>query len=294
MLMFRATNAMSYDTRSARYDTRWRWSFSSCCNCCCFLFIIIGRGREQHYAGFYILYHGHHPDVCANTFLILPPKLSCPPRKTKNTTLPEKINTARLLNAVNSVLLWGKCIKFIGFFPYIQLLFHTVKDAMSNFFMFLILFLVLHFAFVVSFVTAFGDVIGPLTTVQSAWIFTLRAIAADIDIIPIYNYDKTVGTILILLFLIGVLLVGINVFFAIMAATLMENRYLKKREADDKEEAIVVMITVAREVLAAWFLAGVINTAISRSIRCGAYSYIEVVSDVVQRSMFCTYPYYID
>lgn len=161
----------------------------------------------------------------------------------------EKVNTSRLMNAVNAILLWSKCIKFIGFFPYIQFLFHTIKDSMSHFIWFLLLFMCVHFGFVVSFVTAFGEVIPELNSVPSAWIYTLRAVLADIDVLPIYEWDPVTGALFILLFYIVIILVGINVFFAIMAATLMENTYGPKKPPLDKERAIVVMLEMIQQRL---------------------------------------------
>jgi len=58
-----------------------------------------------------------------------------------------KVETARLINSLNAVLLWSKCIKYIAFFPYVQFLFYTVKDAMGPFFVFFIMFSILAIGF---------------------------------------------------------------------------------------------------------------------------------------------------
>lgn len=58
---------------------------------------------------------------------------------------------------------------------------------------------------------------------------------------PIYNYDPQYGAFLILLFLVIILFVALNVFFAIMAATLMEEAYAKDRGEDPKAQAIIVV-----------------------------------------------------
>ena len=158
-----------------------------------------------------------------------------------------KVETSRVINSLNSVLLWSKCIKYVAFFPYIQFLFYTVKDAMGHFFVFMVMFVVLNIGFVVSFITAFGDVIPQLSTFGSALIYLLRSIVADIDVLPIYESAPVYGAFLILMFYICIILVSLNVFFAIMAATLMETTYAKDREKDAKQEAIVVILNLIYE-----------------------------------------------
>lgn len=64
-----------------------------------------------------------------------------------------------------------------------------------------------------------------LPQVAAGWLYTIRSVCADIDVLPIYDRDAVVGAIFILLYYIVVILVAINVFFSIMAATLMEATY---------------------------------------------------------------------
>merc|ERR1712194_411462 len=153
-----------------------------------------------------------------------------------------KVNQARMVNALNAILIWSKCIKYIGFFPYLQFLFQTVKDSMEYFLYYLVVFGVLHMAFVTAFMAAFGDVIEELTDPGRAWIFTLRSVLADMDVFPIYTWDPVTGGVFILLFYIVLLLVAANAFFAIMACSLMEGMYSPRKPPTDKEQAVVTML----------------------------------------------------
>mmetsp|Transcript_1293 Transcript_1293/g.2883 ORF Transcript_1293/g.2883 Transcript_1293/m.2883 type:complete len:692 (-) Transcript_1293:678-2753(-) len=165
-----------------------------------------------------------------------------------------KTDMARLINAINAVLLWGKCVKYVGFFPYVHFLFNTIKESMAYFAYFIIIFAIIQIGFVISFVVSFGDVLEELNGVAAGWLYTIRSVCADIDVLPIYDRDAVVGAIFILLYYIVVILVAINVFFSIMAATLMEATYDTRKaesQVDEKSEAIVVVLQMAREYMQA-------------------------------------------
>ncbi|CAD7970186.1 unnamed protein product [Amoebophrya sp. A25] len=164
--------------------------------------------------------------------------------------IANKVDTSRLINAINAVLLWGKCVKYIGFFPYIHFLFNIIQDSMAYFVYFILLFAIIQIGFVISFVVSFGDVLAELNSVAAGWLYTIRSVCADIDVLPIFEKDAIVGAVFILLYYIVVILVCINVFFSIMAATLMEATYdARKAESqkNEKSEAIVVVIQMTRE-----------------------------------------------
>lgn len=78
----------------------------------------------------------------------------------------DKTDMARLINAINAVLLWGKCVKYVGFFPYVHFLFNTIKESMAYFAYFIIIFAIIQIGFVISFVVSFGDVLEELNGVR--------------------------------------------------------------------------------------------------------------------------------
>jgi len=96
----------------------------------------------------------------------------------------------------------------------------------------------------------FAGVISEFRTVDGGFVFLLRSVVADIDVMPIYEASPIYGAFLILLFLIVIIFVGLNVFFSIMAATLMEEAYSKNRETDPEQEAIVVVCGMIKDKIA--------------------------------------------
>lgn len=172
------------------------------------------------------------------------------------TPVASKVENARMFNSFNAILLWGKCIKYIGYFPYISFLFHTVKRAMGSFWSFAVLYFITFFAFTTCFLVAFGDILVDLSSLDKAVVFLARSFIADVDVLPIYKLSPFFGGVLIICFYIQVVVIGINIFFSIMAATLVEESYNPGTGDDDdegKEEAIVVVWAMFKNKIASIF-----------------------------------------
>jgi len=157
----------------------------------------------------------------------------------------EKIATATLLNAFNAVLLWSKCFKYTGFIPYIQVLVQAIGGSFTLFASFLAMFSIAFIGFTISFNIGFGDKLEEFSTYSGALIYMGRSFLGDIDLIPIYRLSPLFGAIMILLFYIFVMMVGLNVFFAILANALHDAKYNQDDEALQNADIVTQSITEA-------------------------------------------------
>lgn len=139
----------------------------------------------------------------------------------------------RTVNAFNAVILWVKCAKYIGFFPYLQTVVRTIGSALSFLVPLLILVFFVLFGYVTAFHVAFGSDMREISTFWGAFLFLIRSFLRDVDMMPIYKISPLFGAFMILGFYVVVLLVGFNVLFAIIADEMRRQRAQEKvREAD--------------------------------------------------------------
>jgi hypothetical protein len=149
--------------------------------------------------------------------------------------LASKAELVRLLNAFNAVLLWGKCVKYFRHLPIVKVLVKTVWNAFSLFLPFMIMFLVALIGFTMSYNLGFGDKIQELTTFTRAIVYLLRAFLKDIELMPVYHITPLFGAMLILLFYVLMILVAVNVLFAIMADAMFRAKCHPEDFEDDPE-----------------------------------------------------------
>merc|ERR1719318_1339058 len=86
------------------------------------------------------------------------------------------------------------------------------------------MFLVLLLGFVHAFTIAFGEFIPNFATFDQACVTLARSFLRDVDFFPIYNVSPKYGAIMILVFYVVIMLVGLNVFFAILASAISDNK----------------------------------------------------------------------
>ena len=103
------------------------------------------------------------------------------------------IQTARMINSFNAVLIWAKCTKYIGILPYISVVVSTVGKTYKYFVSFLGLFAIMFVGFTIAYNVGFGDRIDELTTVGSTAVYLGRAFLGDIDVFPIYEDTPIFG-----------------------------------------------------------------------------------------------------
>lgn len=86
------------------------------------------------------------------------------------------------------------------------------------------MFWVMLLAFVHSFTIAFGEIIPNMSSFESCLVTLARSFLGDVNFLPIYQVSPSFGAFLILAFYVVIMLVGLNVFFAILAYAISENK----------------------------------------------------------------------
>lgn len=131
--------------------------------------------------------------------------------------LASNAEMVKLLYAFNALLLWAKCVKYARHLPIVKVLVKTVWNAFSLFLPFMLMFSIALIGFTMSYNIGFGDKMQELTTFTRAVVYLCRAFLKDITLMPVYDITPIFGACLILLFYVMLILVGVNVLFAIMA-----------------------------------------------------------------------------
>lgn len=161
----------------------------------------------------------------------------------------EQIEQAGLINAFNAVLLWAKFFKFSGYVPYVKILIEAIGGSFVLFMSFLAMFVIAFVGFVISYNVGFGDKINEFATFHGASVYLGRSFLGDIDLLPVYRVSPIFGAVLILLFYVIIMMVGMNVFFAILVNALHESKYGDKEGMDDS-----AVLTQIWEDAKTWFV----------------------------------------
>merc|ERR1719301_22601 len=161
----------------------------------------------------------------------------------------ELIEQAGLINAFNAVLLWAKFFKFSGYVPYVKILIEAIGGSFVLFMSFLAMFVIAFVGFVISYNVGFGDKINEFATFHGACVYLGRSFLGDIDLLPVYRVSPLFGAVLILLFYVMIMMVGMNVFFAILVNALHESKYGDKDRVDDS-----AVLTQIWEDAKTWFV----------------------------------------
>jgi len=147
--------------------------------------------------------------------------------------LAEDVQVVKLLNAFNAVLLWVKCVKYLRHLPFVKKLVLMVRDASRLLVPFLIMFLVAFIGFAMCYNIGFGAKILELSTLGRTVVYLSRAYLRDVELMPVYHVTPLYGAFLILLFYVMLVLVAVNVLFAIMADAVFRAKYAKSKTAEE-------------------------------------------------------------
>merc|ERR1719191_1481746 len=162
----------------------------------------------------------------------------------------EQIEQAGLINAFNAVLLWAKFFKFSGYIPYVKILIEAIGGSFVLFISFLAMFVIAFIGFVISYNVGFGDKINEFATFHGACVYLGRSFLGDIDLLPVYRVSPLFGAVLILLFYVMIMMVGMNVFFAMLTNALHESKYGDKAAGVDDAAVLTHIWADAK----AWFV----------------------------------------
>lgn len=134
------------------------------------------------------------------------------------------VRKVRQLTAFNAVLTWFKAVKYVNILPYISTFMETMALAWEFLAGFALVFTTTFVGFCLSYCTAFGESISDFRTVPRAFIFLLRAFIGNADMRLVYDANPVIGSMLIVLFVVGMIFVIMNLFYAILISSLSEAR----------------------------------------------------------------------
>jgi len=142
------------------------------------------------------------------------------------------IRQVHSLVAFNTILTWFKAVKYINIIPYVTTFMQTVSIAQVNLGSWIVVFCCTLTGFVLAFSTAFGADISSLQTPFQAFIFIMLTILGNSDVSVIYTVAPLLGSLLIIIYVVGIFFVIMNLFYAIIVSTLSD----AKIEEDAKQK----------------------------------------------------------
>jgi hypothetical protein len=134
------------------------------------------------------------------------------------------VRIIRELTAFNAVLIWFKAVKYINILPYISTFIETMAIAWKLLAGWIAVFGTCFIGFCLSYSTAFGDSISDFRTVPRAFVFLIRTFVGDADMRLVYDANPVIGSMLIVLFVVGMIFVNMNLFYAILISSLSQAR----------------------------------------------------------------------
>lgn len=139
--------------------------------------------------------------------------------------IASKAELVRLLHSFNAVLLWGKCVKYFRHLPILKELVKTVWDAFALFVPLMSMFAIALIGFTMAYNVGFGDKIQELTTFTRAVVYLSRSFLRDVRLMPVYYITPIFGASLILLFYVMLVLVGVQLLFAVIADAMYRHKH---------------------------------------------------------------------
>jgi hypothetical protein len=128
----------------------------------------------------------------------------------------DNVKLVRNINAFNAVLIWLKTVKYIDFIPYVTTLIWTIRMSWQMLVSFSCLFLPTFTGFVIAYNVGFGDRFSFLSNFWKALIFLSRSFLNDANMTVVYESSPMLGSMLILLFVLGIKFIILNLFFAVL------------------------------------------------------------------------------
>merc|ERR1719454_1119672 len=174
-------------------------------------------------------------------------ELKNPDHYTPMQSVAERLLMTRTINSFNSVLIWTKVVKYVGFMPYVKTLLTTLETCWRQYLSFLFMFLVIFLAFVIAYTVGFGETIRDLSGVGPTSVYLARSFLGDIDLTPVYHEAPFFGAILILFFMLGIYFLMMNVFFAIILSALDEAK--DKKVQDFRQEMLMQSLAQLKQTI---------------------------------------------
>jgi len=134
------------------------------------------------------------------------------------------VRAIRELTAFNCVLTWFKAVKYINILPYIGVFMELMAISWRYLVGFVAIFLTSFMGFCLSYCTAFGESLSDFRTVPRAFVFLLRAFVGNADMRLVYDANPVIGSMLILFFILSMIFINMNLFYAILISYMSDAR----------------------------------------------------------------------
>lgn len=146
----------------------------------------------------------------------------------------ENVRLIRQLTAFNAVLTWFKAVKYINILPYIGTFMETMALSWQYLIGFGAIFVTSFMGFCLSYSTAFGESISDFRTIPRAFVFLMRAFVGNADMRLVYDANPVIGSMLTLFFVISMVFININLFYAILISFMSDARQSQEMEQAKK------------------------------------------------------------
>ena len=143
--------------------------------------------------------------------------------------------------AIDALLMYLKLLHFLASVPYINNLLNTLVRARIQLLCFVSVLSVLVIAFASAFHLALGTQLGAWRGVGHSALSLLRFILGDVDYKSMYMANPALSTLLYLMFFFLVVLVGVNIFLAIIA-----DAFSAERKQQTEVDLVKVLANAAR------------------------------------------------
>lgn len=148
----------------------------------------------------------------------------------------ENVRLIRSLTAFNAVLTWFKAVKYINILPYISTFMETMALSWKMLVGWSAIFATTFMGFCLSYSTAFGESLSDFRTVPRAFVFLMRAFVGNAKMNLVYDANPVIGSMLTLMFVISMIFVNLNLFYAILISYMSDARQTQEM-AQKKEQA---------------------------------------------------------
>lgn len=180
--------------------------------------------------------------IDADSLALESSELLVPSHFTDMHSLALNIRFVRHMNAVNAVLIWVKAVKYVNFIPYVTTMIWTIRLSWQLFVSFMVVFSSAFVGFVIAYGVGFGDKFEELNTFPSAALFLMRSFLGDADLTGVYYEAPLLGSLLIILFVLGIYFIMLNIFYGIMVNALEEAKAKQDEGANEKWEKFLQKI----------------------------------------------------
>merc|ERR1719305_1324064 len=152
----------------------------------------------------------------------------------------ENILYARSWNAFNVVVIWLKIVKYVPFLPYARVLKELFGGSWQLLLSFFVIFGVFFVGFGLAFNVGFGMDYEELESWPHAWVYLGRSLLGDVDVTRVYQNAPLSGSLLLGAFVLGIYMVLMNMWYALMLHAFSQTRERLLEEQESKGEKSLV------------------------------------------------------